>query len=130
MWDGMKWARNQMSWLLKKGQDLSSTGQTHALQYFSQKFGPQDHKCLLLTLYASDAASPSAHRLSRDVYKVAEVVINLDAVPSDKISILHSSSGREYHRLAFEVHITLQSTLGFSLVLDGTTFGSLTATYD
>jgi hypothetical protein len=55
---GAKSARNQMSWLVSKGQNLSTLKDAHSKVHFVQHFWERDGKRASLDLLASDADMP------------------------------------------------------------------------
>jgi len=55
-YDGVKRAMNMMEWLLKKGQDLSTTEERHAATVLCNKFWPKQKRESTLYLFASDAS--------------------------------------------------------------------------
>jgi len=58
---GRKLARNQMEWLLTKGQNLSTKAESHARLSFQTDFWPGDSRVESLELLASDAFKAPNH---------------------------------------------------------------------
>jgi len=56
---GEKRANHQMSWLLKKGQDLSTSEQSHASHNFGYNIWAGDNKLASIDLLASDSEKPA-----------------------------------------------------------------------
>lgn len=145
-YDGFKRARHQMDWLLKKGQDLPTSKAAHAKMSFRTGFWPTEIRQSKLTLMASDqdkgpkrsvdqVLTPAScnsfyANKKKGVYTVAQVTVDFSDVPADKFRLKRSPGGGLYHRLNYDVEISLQSSLEFSLTIDGVKYGSLTATYD
>jgi hypothetical protein len=53
----------------------------------------------------------------------------LNDVPQHLFELNLSPHGEAYHRLVFDVEISVQSVLEFSVSIKGTRYGSVTATY-
>lgn len=68
--------------------------------------------------------------LAQKVFEVARVNVDLSEVPQRLFRKGRSPCGRVFHELVYEVHISLQASLVFSLVVGGRTYGDLTAEYD
>lgn len=65
----------------------------------------------------------------QSVYKVAELIIDLSSVPKKQFVREKDPHGNFYYKLSYEVHVSVQSSLEFSLVVNGTTYGSVQANY-
>ncbi|KAF2849834.1 hypothetical protein T440DRAFT_518705 [Plenodomus tracheiphilus IPT5] len=64
--DGSEKARHQMSWLLKKGQDLPTNSDvTHATDTFVLNFWPEDSRIHVIKLLASNDDKAPTHRLHK-----------------------------------------------------------------
>jgi hypothetical protein len=59
---GLKMARKQISWHLKKGQDLSTSKLPHASLPMYTTFWPQDERTLDLSLWATDMDKPPSRK--------------------------------------------------------------------
>ncbi|KAF1845397.1 actin-like ATPase domain-containing protein [Cucurbitaria berberidis CBS 394.84] len=128
--DGEKRASHQMKWLIKKGQDLPTSGPAHAKVDLCADFRPYHKRETHLTLWASDADRAPKRSTNKDVYTVATVKVDLGAVPQGQFKAKLSVSGALYYRLEYEIHVSVQTSLEYSLVVNGKTYGSLTATYE
>ncbi|KAF2690232.1 hypothetical protein K458DRAFT_459297 [Lentithecium fluviatile CBS 122367] len=124
---GVKRARDQMNWLVSKGQELSTSVDVHGTLDLSMKFWAGSRRHAVLPLYACDA-NKGPYRLS-NVYPVAELSIDLSCVPESEFHALSSPSGGFYHCLDFEVQISIHSALEFNLVVNGIKYGSVIASY-
>jgi hypothetical protein len=60
---------------------------------------------------------------------VAKLVVDLSDVPQSAYMTCVSPDGELYHQLRFEVEISVQSSLEFSLLVQGVRYGSVTAKY-
>ncbi|CAN9107961.1 unnamed protein product [Alternaria alternata] len=129
-YDGLKYARNQMAWLLTLGQDLSTSKKVHAKASFYISLWPGQKREYTMSLLASNG--PKAAQLSVDkaVYKVTELTVDLSVVPKKEFMAKRSPSGEPYHTLSFQVAISAQSSLEYSLLVNGKTYGTVTAKYD
>jgi hypothetical protein len=65
----------------------------------------------------------------QDVYTVATLMADLTDVPLSEFKRMKSPSGLLYYLLDFQIEITIQSALEFSLNVDGKKYGAITATY-
>lgn len=147
--DGAKRASNQMEWLLALGQDLSTSKKVHAKTSYSMCFWPGEKRETTVDLLASNgpkAPQRSVDKVSRDlkhathlrkllisfqaVYKVTELIVDLSFVPQHEFTAERSPSGKRYHILDFQVAISVQSSLEYSLLVNGKTYGTVTANYD
>ena len=63
------------------------------------------------------------------VYKVATLDVDLSSVPQSFFRAGPSPSGGIYYTLDFRVEITVQSSLEFSLLVNGVRYGAVTANY-
>ncbi|KAH6865782.1 hypothetical protein BKA58DRAFT_413432 [Alternaria rosae] len=114
-YDGIKRVSNQMSWLLTTGQDLPTSKEIHAKGRFTADFWAREKRETELILFASD--SPTAPARSDDK-------------ASHKFKAAKSPVGEPYHSLSYDVAISVQSSLQYSLLVNGKTYGSVTAKYD
>jgi hypothetical protein len=62
---GLKQANNQMEWLLKKGQDLSTKNDSHAKVSFCQFFWPNDKRVAHMDLLACDGEKGPVRSLDK-----------------------------------------------------------------
>jgi len=58
------------------------------------------------------------------------LTVDLSVVPKKEFKAMRSPEGKLYHKLSFEVAISAQSSLEYSLLVNGKTYGSVTAKYD
>lgn len=65
----------------------------------------------------------------QDVYKIATLGVDLSGVPGHLYKACTSPSGASYHTLSFDVEISVQSALEFSLSVNGQKYGSVAAKY-
>jgi hypothetical protein len=56
--------------------------------------------------------------------------VDLSKVPDSQMKRKRSPTGREYCEVHALVHISMQSSLEFSLTVNGKNYGSVTAKYD
>ena len=63
------------------------------------------------------------------MYKLATLDVDLNDVPESDFQLLQSAHGLAYYRLTYTVEISVQSALEFSLSVNGTRYGSVTARY-
>ncbi|EUC40240.1 hypothetical protein COCMIDRAFT_109318 [Bipolaris oryzae ATCC 44560] len=104
IYDGKKRARNQMKWLIKKGQTLVASEATHAATELTMKWW--------------------------SVYHVAVLTVDSNDIPLSDLKRKTSPCGRQYYSIGVTVHISLQSSLEFYVTIKGKKFGSLTVSYD
>jgi hypothetical protein len=141
---GILKADHQMAWLLDKGQDMSTTSGCHAKHGLCYQFCPSDNRIRYLNLLATnsdDAPYRSKHEVRhvlfpvqydwphQKVYKVAQLEANLQTVPKALFRDCRTPSGALYHEIHFDVEISVQSSLEFSLPINGNKYGSVTAKY-
>jgi hypothetical protein len=67
-WDLMKRARNQTSWLIRKGQDMDASMETHSRTTICAHFWPGERRSMSMKLIACDAD----HSPMRSVHEVSE----------------------------------------------------------
>lgn len=138
-----------MEWLLTLGQDLPTSKEVHAKASFHASFWPGENRAYTVELFASNgpkAPQRSVDKVSRDlkhathfrkllisfqaVYKVTELIVDLSVVPKKEFIAERSPSGKLYHTLFFQVAISAQSSLKYSLLVNDKTYGTVTAKYD
>jgi hypothetical protein len=65
----------------------------------------------------------------KGVFKVATLVVDLTCVPDRAFVRTLSPSHGSYHTLYFQVEMTIQSSLEFSLLVNGVRYGAVIANY-
>ncbi|CAA9962602.1 hypothetical protein P3342_002299 [Pyrenophora teres f. teres] len=128
-YDGRKQADNQMEWMLEKGQDLATKSESHGSKNFRQHFWAGDARVASLSLLASDSDKAPLRSKDQKVYKVASLEVDLSGVPESAFTTDLSESGSYYHTLFFKVEMAIQSSLEFSLLVNGVRYGAVTANY-
>ncbi|CAO2655886.1 Nn.00g046890.m01.CDS01 [Neocucurbitaria sp. VM-36] len=129
-YDGKKRAASQMEWILKRGQDLPSSGPAHAAKTLAVDFWPGEKREMHLKLLASDTFDAPTRSTDKEVYTVATVKVDLSVVPNDEFSPYINPRGALYYSLDCQLHVSIHSSLEYSLVVNGKTYGSLTANYE
>ncbi|KAI2482515.1 Hsp70 family protein [Pyrenophora tritici-repentis] len=127
--DGVKRASNQVEWILKKGQDLATKSASHGSMRFHQNFWVGDERSTSLSLLASDSYQAPLRSKDQKVYKVASLAVDLSGVPESAFTTSRSVSGGFYSTLHYQVEMTIQSSLEFSLLVSGVRYGAVTANY-
>lgn len=61
---------------------------------------------------------------------MATLTVDLNKVPKNYFKSKRSPTGVRYHELNYEVAISVQSSLEFSVLVDGRKYGSITAKYE
>lgn len=136
-----------MQWLLKKGQDLSSMSKSHTYTELSACFWPHSPRSITLDLLASNAdVAPNrsvdkvfcstrsmvmtrlTNRL-QDVFTVATLDVDLTGVPQNAYTTHLSPQGSFFYVLDLRVEMCIQSSLEFSLLVNGVRYGAVTANY-
>ncbi|KAL5450345.1 hypothetical protein PMIN07_008898 [Paraphaeosphaeria minitans] len=141
---GEKMARNQMSWLVSKGQDLPTASEVHGIVTMKHEFWPGETRRTTAMLLASDlnkAPSLSNETVSvilgyswintdiqQAIYEVARLQADLEQVPQRAFRKRKGVSGT-YYEISFEIHIAVQAGLKFSLWVKGKRYGAVTAEY-
>ncbi|KAH3975901.1 hypothetical protein HBH98_042340 [Parastagonospora nodorum] len=126
---GVKRAINQMTWLLTKGQDLSTSQLSHANHTFHQNFWVGDSRMTSIGLLASEGDRAAKRSTDKSIYRLATLEVDLSGVPQDEFEVLRSPSGHTYHRIIYTVDISIQSSLDFSVSIGGKKYGRITARY-
>ncbi|KAF1969591.1 hypothetical protein BU23DRAFT_591586 [Bimuria novae-zelandiae CBS 107.79] len=126
---GLKRAHNQMDWIIKKGGELKTSDQDHGKVTMSYMDWVGSSKILTISLLASDSDNAPTSSYDPNVYTIAQMVVDLNPVPEKKWCKAISPSGRRYRVLDFTVEISIQSALEYSLSVNGTKYGSVTANY-
>lgn len=67
--------------------------------------------------------------LIKGIYKVAELTADLRDDPQNIFKECSSLEGRTFYRLKFDLEISVQSSLQYSLLVDGVRYGSVSAKY-
>ncbi|KAH4054949.1 hypothetical protein HBI64_117810 [Parastagonospora nodorum] len=129
-YDGLTRASGQMDWLVKKGQDLPTSGAHHATLPFIVSFWPGEKRTCNLKLYAAECTKAPRCLKDKDVYAVATLSVDLSIVPKDEFKPLRSPIGALYHQLSYSIEISVQSSLEYSLSVAGKKYATLTATYE
>ncbi|KAI4698491.1 hypothetical protein J4E81_005714 [Alternaria sp. BMP 2799] len=128
--DGRKMAYNQMSWLLKKGQDLHASKATHATVDLYPHFWIGDDRTTEFELVSCDSDFAPLRYAEDSVYRVATLRVDLNDVPDEDLDLNISASGQRYYTADCTVNISLQSSLEFFITVKGKRYGSLIAKYD
>ncbi|RYN41192.1 hypothetical protein AA0112_g2169 [Alternaria arborescens] len=123
-------AGNQMEWLLTLGQDLPTSKEVHAKASFHASFWPGENRAYTVELFASNGPKAPQRSVDKAVYKVTELIVDLSVVPKKEFIAERSPSGKLYHTLFFQVAISAQSSLKYSLLVNDKTYGTVTAKYD
>lgn len=141
---GLKRARNQMDWIIKKYGELRASNTSHGKINMCTNHWIGSSKILIVALMASDldqAPSSSCDPVSfilsdgnpeltnQYIYTVAQMVVDLNPVPKREWRKAFSPTGRPYCALDFSVEISIQSALEYSLSVNGVRYGSVTANY-
>ncbi|KAF1833755.1 hypothetical protein BDW02DRAFT_589443 [Decorospora gaudefroyi] len=125
-----KRALHQMEWLLEKGQDLAANAEFHGDHEFYQRFKQGGSRVRSLKLFATDFDKAPRRSKDRGVYHVATLNIDFNVVPQSAFRLCVSPDGStSYYRLDFKVEISVQSSLEFSLLVNGVRYGAVTADY-
>ncbi|KAI4660944.1 uncharacterized protein J4E79_005512 [Alternaria viburni] len=128
--DGRKMAYNQMSWLVKKGQDLHASKAMHATVDLHPHYWVDEERITEFELVACNSNVAPSRYADDAVYRVATLRVDLSDIPEETLSLNISASGRKYYTVDCTVNISLQSSLEFFLTVGGKRYGSLTAKYD
>ncbi|KAJ8113126.1 hypothetical protein OPT61_g4676 [Boeremia exigua] len=128
--DGTKRASDQMKWLLKRGDNLATSKSSHANSFFRYDFWPAEKRECDLTLYSSDEAKAPKRLEHKGVKKLASVRVDLSVIPKGEWTKKRSPSNAPYYSLSFSLEIAVQSSLEFSLVVNGKSYGSVRAAYE
>ncbi|KAF2830509.1 actin-like ATPase domain-containing protein [Ophiobolus disseminans] len=126
---GIKRADNQMRWLVNKGQDLATKADSHAKCAFVHFFWPGDARVSHMGLEACEFEKAPQRSKDAGIYNVATLIVDLTDVPQSAYTTCVSPTGRHYFQLCFEVEISVQSSLEYSLLVQGVRYGSVTAKY-
>ncbi|KAH7083206.1 Hsp70 family protein, partial [Paraphoma chrysanthemicola] len=131
-YDGKKRADDQMNWTFKKGQDLPTSGAAHGKLTLHQNFWLNEKREMSLELMAANCAKApqrSTHKVLEPLFTVAKLKVDLNGVPKDNFERCQSHTGLPYHRLTFDIQISVQSSLEYSAVVDGKKYGTVRAQY-
>ncbi|KAJ4324502.1 hypothetical protein N0V94_001242 [Neodidymelliopsis sp. IMI 364377] len=126
---GVLYARDQMEWIMKKGQDLSTSSECHGKIDLVHRVWRDKERFMIVDLLASNADKAPYRSKHPDVYTVATLRVNLESVPQKFFKAQRSPSGDLYYELAFNVEISVQSALEFSVSVGGRKYGLVTAQY-
>ncbi|KAL1801372.1 hypothetical protein ACET3X_001714 [Alternaria dauci] len=128
--DGTKRASCQMEWLLTLGQDLPTSKKIHAKASFVKSFWPDEKRVYTVELFASNGPKAPRRSVDKGVYKVTELVVDLSVVPQKEFVAERCPLGKPHYTLSFQVAISVQSSLEYSVLVNGIRYGSVTAKYD
>jgi hypothetical protein len=64
------------------------------------------------------------------VKEIAQLIVDLNGVPMDEFTVHRSPAGRLYYKIEYEVAISVQSSLEYTLLVNGEKLGSVTARYE
>ncbi|KAJ4295217.1 hypothetical protein N0V90_007228 [Kalmusia sp. IMI 367209] len=120
MYQGHKRADNQMSWIVKKGQQLGTADLSHGKIPIHRNFWTDERRVASLRLLAADCDLAPNRSKHTAVYTVADIVIDLSPVPDSEFKRHYSPSGLPYDRLTYALEISIQSSLEFSFLVNGT----------
>ncbi|KAK7182682.1 hypothetical protein PSPO01_11263 [Paraphaeosphaeria sporulosa] len=115
-------------WLISEGQDLPTAAKVHGKVSMHSNFWPGEkrHASPLLLAADIDKAPRRSHVIA--VYEVARLRVNLEQVPQRAFR-KQNNSKKPYYELHYEIHISVQSGLEFSLWVDGKRYGAVAAEY-
>jgi hypothetical protein len=66
---------------------------------------------------------------NQDVYTVATLHVDLSSVPQSAFKRDYSPSGVMYYKLNYDIELSVQSSLEYSVLVNGIRYGSVTAKY-
>lgn len=64
------------------------------------------------------------------VKKVASVLVDLSVVPKDEWNVHQSPSNGTYHSLSLSLKLAIQSSMTFTLHVNGICYGTVKAAYE
>lgn len=129
--DGEKYAKGQMSWLIKKGDPLLSSQARHAEIELYRTFDATDSRVFKARLVACDADVAPRRYADDSAYNVTILSADLSSVPESKFQVARSGpQGKPYFIANFKINISLTSNLKFWLTFNGQEYGSVTTQYD
>lgn len=67
--------------------------------------------------------------INKNLYKVATLSVDLSDVPAHKFKSKRSATGGLYYTIHFNVELSVMSSLEYSMSVNGTQYGSVTASY-
>ncbi|KAF1950892.1 Hsp70 family protein [Byssothecium circinans] len=126
---GVKRASNQMSWVISKGEELSTSAPLHGSVAFFMPLWPGDSRKTSLKLLAADSDIAPQRDSHKNVYEVAKLTIDLSCVPQREFQTKRSPGGDVYYHLDYTIEISVQSALEYSLSINGVKYGSVAANY-
>ncbi|KAH7093078.1 hypothetical protein FB567DRAFT_487211 [Paraphoma chrysanthemicola] len=128
---GDKRADNCMEWLIQKGQSLSTSASACTKLPLCLDFWMGEDRTANLKLLASNHDVAAARSVHSSIFTVATLQVDLSNVPNSEFTLHHSSTAnRLYHRLNFNVEISVQGSLEFSLSVKGNKYGAVKASYE
>jgi hypothetical protein len=133
-----------MDWIIMKGGELKASDKSHGKIDHHRKIWIGSSKIVTIALMASDSdqaplssydpvsfhsTSDNSQLTNQCVYTVAQMVVDLSPVPEQEWRKASSPSGRPYLRLDYSLEISIQSALEYTLLVNGVSYGSVTANY-
>ncbi|KAH3949858.1 hypothetical protein HBH53_083220 [Parastagonospora nodorum] len=126
---GIKRASSQIRWILHQDQDLATNAESHAEVSFCKFFWPGDSRTMTIDLLACNVEKAPQRFTDKNVFTVATLSVDLSSVPATCFQTCFAPGGRVYTTLSIEIQISVQSSLEYSLLVEGVRYGSVTAKY-
>ncbi|PSN60997.1 Hsp70 family protein [Corynespora cassiicola Philippines] len=129
-YSGLKFATNQMQWLIKKGSDLHTSKETHAVTSLEIQFWLQEKRDVCMSLFACNQNDAPSLLCAENLYRVARISFNTGDIPGRFLSREYDPNDWRYFTAQALVHMSIQSAIEFSVTINGQDFGSVTVDYD
>ncbi|KAF2192229.1 hypothetical protein K469DRAFT_620267 [Zopfia rhizophila CBS 207.26] len=119
--DGTKKAKDQMLWLIKKGDALLSNTPKHAEVNLCQCFGLRDSKKFRTSLVSCDLNDPPARLddVPKATRSIAKIEYDLTPIPVGRFKAFRAASnGQPYFRAFLKLEIQIKETVQVKVLFD------------
>ncbi|OCK81694.1 actin-like ATPase domain-containing protein [Lepidopterella palustris CBS 459.81] len=130
--DNKKKAKDQMTWLIKKGDALLSNKSKHASIDICRSFGVKDSRVFRTILVACDENDPPQRydEVPLATRAIAHIDYDLTDIPENKFTHFRAASnGKPYFQAYLKLELQLKDTLKFRMVFDGEEMNAVTIQY-
>ncbi|KAI9891436.1 MAG: hypothetical protein M1814_002755 [Vezdaea aestivalis] len=128
---GEKKAVGNMSWMMKKGAEISTVSAPVMTISSSKTFNLSGPFTCVVELFSCSKDIPPSLAVDSGVDRICTLNVDMSSVPREKFQRLTKTNGEPYYLAKASIHIKVDNKrLKFSATIDGQDVGNLTARFD
>ncbi|KAH8678766.1 hypothetical protein BGZ60DRAFT_401802 [Tricladium varicosporioides] len=130
--DGARYAKGQMTWLVAKGERFPESHPKKAFIEVCRQFKVGEDRVFGAVLVGCDEDSAPQRYAHKDAYNVCKVTADLNSVPEHKFMRCRSGlNSEEFLMCEIKLEATwAEDKVTWNFIFDGKTYGSTSVTYD